>query len=465
MTKSLFTILLCVLSVVAIAQPNKRSVTISLDNRKPELPLNFPFFIESVLDGRSVPYALGMGRKGAGSQIAPVFFEKEMTDELLAFIRTSNPAGEGRRPVTMRVNKLYVYESQLTNLELAGLEINLSFLEKDASGHWVELYNVGTVLEKETSIDATLMHRKNIEAGLEYCFGVLARQFTTGVLWQYPFDINQHGDSIAQRFAVCHLSGVPESGYFRTFEDFRDNLPQKQVQFVKKESKVLKNGNTAAEFERTDGRKMDYSADQMWGLSDGKHVYLNTGGRFLQLDRVAAGDYRINIKVTKKSGHAGAVIGSVFGGLVGGAIGALVDEATEKEDIELARLDLMTAGLIPLKVPTNRRQEGRLVLYSDSFYKENTIAEVRANGQLKGKVEPGAALRLRFVPPYEPIELCVNIGGVQQCEMVHPDLFLTDYYSVYFRKGKVRLLEMDDEERESLRSKISNGKVIVNEER
>lgn len=448
--------LLLLYSGSILGQKNSKTIQLSLEKTALEIAANFPFRIDSILDGRSLQYAIGMGFKGADNRIVPIFFETGLSSELKNVLNRSLPQKADQKPVSIRVNKFYLYEIGLENIEISCIEMNVSFLEKK-EGQYIELYTVGTALESKTMLDATLVHRKNIKKALEYCLETFQKQAAQHSLWQKPFDINLPGDSIFKRFEVQQMTEVPSKGYFKTFEAFRDNMPQTDREFMLKSEKTTPDGNILSEFYWSDNTAI--KSDEVWGLSDGKFIYINAGKKFIRLDK-KGGYFTLNISIPKKGDQSGAVIGSLVGGLIGGIIGTLIDQAKSDDAIEPAYLDLATGSFIPVKTPSNRKQEGRVII----FYEEKTgeKANIFLNNNLKGTLKPGTAARFRFVPPYQQVEICADVNNAEKsCRVVDADLYQTEYYSFWIHKGEVQLSRMSDEEKTALRYKINREKVEV----
>lgn len=436
-----FLLSLCLLLAAHTASAN--DFYISLKDEKITVP-DFPYRIADIMDAREQTYCIGMVQRGMGNRRAPAFLKAGLKAEFDYLFANSFPQNGEAKPLVLRVNRLQIYEITSANREVAIVELGLTFLEKEGDA-LVEIHETGITLE-HSGLDVTKAHDTNIANAVEKCLLDLLYRRRRGLLYRHPAG--------TPRTCPMVQEATPRAGIFHTFSDFRENTPLNDAAYtftldIKENSK---NNIVRA---KPDWQKKAPEGD-IWGLSDGQHVYLNLGANYFRLIK-ENGEFLL-FGPSPKDNTGAVLLGSVLGGVVGGLIAGAMSGDYSSKEMTTYKIDLNTGALVPFEEPVYRRIEARLTLFSSEFNPKESRLSVSVGGQPIGDMTPSTYHRLRIPPPEKAVEVCVSTtDGQKTCDTVTPELFKTTVALLRLRKGKVELDWPDGDTRGNLLRAIKSG--------
>lgn len=166
--------LLCVfLSLVTHAQEEKVHL-ISLANEK-NTALESSFYVEKVYDGRQVKENIGTVYVSLFNSKVSANFQMPLAEELQSLLAVLYPKSETKKPISIRINELYVTEvkavtdNNYNRMQVGSATVVLDIIEKAADG---KDYIIGTFFssKEETCSDVTKKHADLITSALKNNF-------------------------------------------------------------------------------------------------------------------------------------------------------------------------------------------------------------------------------------------------------------------------------------------------------
>lgn len=436
-----FIISLSLLFAAHLASANDFFIT--LKNEKILVP-NFPYRIADIVDAREQTYCIGMVQRGMGNRRAPAFLKEGLKTEFGYLFPNGFASSSADKDLVLKVNRLQIYEITSTNREVAIVELSLTFLEKEGDV-LTEVHETGITLERG-GLEVTSKHDGNIASAVEKCLLDLLDRRQRGLTYRHPAG--------TPRTCPIVQDAAPRPGIIRTFSDFRENTAREEAAhpFSLNIKESRQNSIVRA---KPDWQKTAPDGD-IWGLSDGQHVYVNMGAGFFRLVK-ENGEFLL-FGPSPKDNTGAVFLGAVLGGVVGGLIaGAMSGDYTSKE-LTIYKIDLGTGAVMPLEEPVYRRIESRLALFASEFNPKESRLSVSVDGQPIGEFAPSTYHRLRLPPPEKAIEICISTAdGQKACETVAPELFKTTVVLFRLRKGKPIIDLPDNETRSSLLRAIKSG--------
>lgn len=388
----------------------------------------FGYHVEAVIDARNQRVCIGFVQKGLDKnrQMAVM---NDVEREILALFQRSYPRNETTKPLTIRLNHLEIYELTTTENEVAGAEVNISFLEKKNDASYIELYNMGTTVEKKSITDVTKSHDNNIANALDHCCEIFAKRIQEGKTWQRQLAAETPLDSFFMRFPIQQVS-KPTRGYYMSFEDYRDNLPMTDLEFTPEKKKSRSDQQNFFSIDWQEGVGIDFKK-KIWGVCDGERYYIRSSGNtFSRIEQDSQGRlYTMNYTTKEQSG-----VGAVLGGLAG----ALIEEAIIQSNAILERyyINLHTANMIPESSRKKRKAEAVVYINCDPSKGESLPVSILVGGKSIGTFQSGQAYKIHIPVPAGEMAVCVGDDANKICETHDLEPFRTKYLEVNFRKGK-----------------------------
>jgi hypothetical protein len=405
----------------------------------------FGYHVEAVIDARDQRVCIGFVQKGINKnrQMAVM---NSVEREILALFQRSYPRNATTKPLTIRLNHLEIYELTTTENEVAGAEVNISFLEKKNDASYIELYNMGTTTEKRTSLDVTKSHDNNITNALDHCCAMFAKRIQEGKTWQRQLVAETPLDSFFMRFPIQQAT-KPTRGYYMSFEDYRDNLPLTDLEFTIEKKKSQSDQQNNFSFEWQPGIIIDPKT-KIWGVCDGERYYIRSSkNTFSRIEQDSQGRLYTMNYTTKDQSGLGSILGGVAGGVVGVVVGTIIEEAINQNNAILERyyLNLHTANTLPESSRKKRKAEAVVYINCDQSKGESLPVSILVGGKSIGVFQSGQAYKVHIPVPAGEMKVCVGDGANKTCETHNLEPFRTKYLEVYFRKGKysISVLEKD----------------------
>jgi hypothetical protein len=411
-----------------------------IDLRKSLADLNLDgYHIENlciVLDDTTY---IGYAQTGLGNTKTPARFRSGIRAELAAFLlRLGNPSPE-TKPLTLRINKLYIYELTHTSTEISSVTLNVSFLENSEHG-WVELFEAA-VSFSHSGMDVTHQHDNNIAHAFQQCFSDFNERMKSGkvrprVITDSALLINPL--SSKRYYTVFAETSYPKAVYC-SFYDFRDGFPDTATGFTvdykmdKEDAKVL-----SASLKFTD----DKDVEAPWGFSDGNQVYLRIGKKYYPMQNqdgqfvsdVAPKDLSSDIATgVMAAGIAGGIIGAAF------ASGIAAIASTSRGALERGhfRLDFSARTLLPATSPDYLEVRSHLLFFLSTVSAPGLPVCIFVDDVFHAKLQPGEYYDLSLSSGSKEISVTfISPDGNPLIKKYAPALFQTYVYLIRAKKNK-----------------------------
>ncbi|MCX6306359.1 MAG: hypothetical protein NT040_15460 [Bacteroidetes bacterium] len=405
------TLLITAFLILIIVPAFCEDFTITLDGRKLSSPLS-RYYIADVFLGQKEDSCVGYVHPYGPNRINPVFFKRNIREEVKNFLLGSMPVQTGLNPLIVRVNRIYMYEVTKGTYEYTGIELGLSFICPRDSG----------LVEDFTSAVSLEIFQKNIPAGFgqvvamafDQCFSQYADRMEQGLTRPKVITTEQLGQNPINKHEClnCFSALKPRKGLYHSFFDFRDNTPDSTVDF-----KILHDYNTGQPLLSKAFLKFPkgYKPGEIWGFCEGDSVYFNNGRSFSAL--TLEGDLFVTFNRSSEFTRD-VVSAAIFGGVFGGVIGAslLGGVAAVSSDPDLAakfKLDLFAGKLLPYDEADYTRISSRVVLFLSRVSDPGVSLAVYVNGERQCEMLPGnyVTLGLSCHYPVARIRLVASSGG------------------------------------------------------
>lgn len=414
-------------------------------------PFDEAYFIDEVIDARKEKYCLGFAHKGLGNKKNPVFSQAPLEKELLAFFSKTLTNKKEKEALSVRINHLFIYEVIYQNREYAFAELNISFYKKE-QGHYVELLEVGTAVEK-VGMEVTKHHPANIANAISECLKEFKVKWTSSELNDTVIDFSSiEGYDLNEKKYPVFAAPEMSKGVYKTFNDFRFNRPAHTTTYEVEYYNDTKKGVTVADlfWEKSVPKK----ERKVWGFCDGTDNFMRVGKSFYKIKQEGK---VFKLLAPKVQSGSSVVAGVMLGGVIGGMVGSLVDAASVK--YQEYNIDFVTGNILPIEEPLYRKIESRILLCS-SRYSKKTM-QLKIGGDEKCTLNPGEYMKLSLAPEIKSVELCVETDIGETCENLRPKLFLSTVYVLSGYKKKTPKIDHPNKNiLTEIISDIKSGKFI-----
>jgi hypothetical protein len=374
-----------------------------------EEPLAVPdgLHLDSVITSFNDTASIGTVLRGIGNRAVPAFLSVGVSTSLEGMLH-NGPASAGDLHCTMRVNELDISEVSGNSSEKCFCGLNFELLSKTDSG-WARIFDHAAVSEFRGGSDATGKQPLNIRAALAQGLAEYDSAQKAGALsWTPLGHVPRAGVSdVDERAYAVLTSGVPARGLYRTFKDFRDQHPDTSLLFT---LKPISTSDPLLAMVKLKVERGGTIPEYLWGLSDGKHAYINgTGHRFLRLDR--EGNRFIAHYRPPETADAGAVAAGIAFGMIGAAVYMAADHHSNPAKVEV---DMLTGRIKPLEVPkasgsTAIAMSDHLFIY-DRHCATDTTVDLFVYGGLEASLHQDSYHWLRLVPRLDAVPIEVKVG-------------------------------------------------------
>ena len=401
--------------------------------------------VTRVLDLRADRSQLGSVHRGLGNQLVPATFAQPLAAELLQFIGAQLPTRAGARPVVMRVFTLGIGEDLRPTSEHGEAELVADFLEQLPDSTFRVLLLVGETTRRG-GLDVTKFHPANIAAVLQQALRQLAALPTAPPAAETlgrADVLAGRGGAAARRWAV-QAAPAPRHGFYRSLQEFRDNAPLEPAQPFA----VTHVPHTAQRWAGSDEIQVSYlyldnthparpvPPGDLWGLSDGKELFIAYRNRFYQL--LAAADGRsytfVGPPVFNPQVAAGRAAATIGGGLIGAA---LAGAAYGPDVMATYELRLASGRVLPVQDAGQTDADGfakapaaaQVYVYRPADAARRTAVAVRANGEAAVALPARYFLPLTWENSRTDLQICVQAGsGPETCQSIRPSFEQPTYF-------------------------------------
>lgn len=404
-----------------------------------------PWRVARVLDLRPDRSQLGSVHRGLENQLAPANFTQPLAAEVQQFLSAKLPAAPGARPVVLRVFALSVAEDLRATSEHGEAELVADFLEPLPDSTFRVLLPVGELVRRG-GLDVTKFHPANIAQALQQAL----RQLAALPAAPAQAEILSRADALAgrggagsQRFAV-QAANPPRRGFYRSFQEFRDNAPTEPNQpFLVKHI-----AHTGKRWAGTDEIQIDYlfldaahparavPTGDLWGLSDGKELFIAYRNRFYQLQ--ASADGRTYTFMGPPVFNPQVANARAAAAVAGGLIGAAIAGAALGPDVmALHELHLASGRVVPAEQTGQTDADGftrapdtaRVYVYRRGTPGDGPAIRLRAGSQNPEELAARQWQLVKWTDRRHDLHLCAEADRQPPaCQEFVPDFSQPSYY-------------------------------------
>lgn len=416
MLKTLRTLSLFALLLVAGQQALAQKIYyIDLSNQ-PLAVSGRTFFIKQVADGRPNRVGgIGSVLRGMVNAPHPADLRPSPALAVQAVCDAQLLARPTDRPVLAVVRALFVQENLTFTTEEARDDVGMDFYLLDTAGqaHFA-LSTTATVTS--SGLETTGRHGRQLVQALQTCLTRLVTADWDRVAASPALSVAEAvAGQTGAAGATFPILAVAErkAGFYRTFQDFRDNTPIQTPALVVSTQPNSQRGWRGSESYVPFLQRPDGSAGEalrgVWGFSDGKQLFIYHRNGYYLL--VPQGDNFRFVGPSAPDPQA-MTTGAILGGVAGGLIAA---SSTSNKPVDYS-LDLRTGRIDPLKhataTPLPAERPTHVFVYRPRAAKGpvarvrlgagQPVRELAAGDYLELQPLPGQPLQISLVPDTGP---------------------------------------------------------------
>lgn len=349
---------------------------------------SFDYYVEQVIDASAEKGCIGFAQVGLNNLTCPAYFSKGTEKELMAFFSRNIPKNADKKPLIVRVNKIYIHEETYLNKEIGTASISLTFFEKEAN-QYKELLTSCQVLQR-TGLDITQSHDLNIANCLTLCFEILKTRIKENQI--QPKAVSDSAifvNSLINTDFPISKGAQGHYGIYYTYTDFLYNTPDTSTQFKVGYNQIDSIKGQSTRFKYLDPK----NKKEIWGFWDGKNIYAKQAdGRCYPLT-FENGDYYIWMTPpptkAERINAQNTIAFSYFAfGLIGAGIASIALNADEKNAEKVKfYLDYPTSEFLPRNIKTEYKAITRIC--NSMYNREGSDIEVWINGEKKATISVG----------------------------------------------------------------------------
>jgi hypothetical protein len=383
MRKSLLVLLLISLSFTSFA----KEITLSLIGQKLSV-LHAGYYIEDVILSQREDSCLGYIHPYGPNHCVPIFFERNLLTEVKEFLMNSMPKQANLQPLIIRVNRIFLYQTSQGVRDYSCFDLSLSFIHPGDKGLTEDFSSAVSVSVVQDFFPKNLV--KMLVNGFDSSMSQYNKRSALGLLMPTVITPEQlKEDPTYKPGYYKFLSGKKSGkGLYRTWFDFRDNLPDTTLDFKifhdynKNQPKLSK-----AYLKFPEGSK----PEKYWGFYEGDSVYFN-GGRSYSLLR-PEGDLMINYGRSPEYARevaSAAVWGGIMFGIIGASVfGGLTATSSDYNMIDKYKLDPFNGKLLPYDAKDYTLISSNVIFFLSKVSDPNVSLSVYVDGQLQCTMKPG----------------------------------------------------------------------------
>ena len=433
------------LLVLFLAAPPARSqfYRIDLSAENLDVPAS-PWRVARVLDLRPDRSRLGPVRQGLSNEVGSANFAQPLAAELLQLLRAQVPLRAGARPVLMRVFTLALTEDMRANSEASEAELVADFLEPQPDSTFRVLLAVGESTRRG-GLDVTKHHAANLALLLQQGLRQLAAQPApppTAETLSHADALAGRGGVLSQRFPIQEAA-MPRRGFYRSFQEFRDNVPSEPdyaftIEHIAHAGKRWAGTDEMqAAYLRTDAKHQRtlVSRSNLWGLSDGREMLIAYRGHFYKLLPAPDGRRYTFLGPPLFDEQASANVAAAA--LLGGAVGAAIAGAASSAPPLLPYEEHLASGrVVPVPDANHSDTNGlRLVPDTARVYvlrradsPKNRLATLRLADRAPQRFAARQWVAMPWTDRRQELKLCAQAGsGPETCFNLVPDFSQPTY--------------------------------------
>jgi hypothetical protein len=325
--------LLIILSLVVCSLPAfaQKDFIVSLKAESLLLP-NRGFYIDSVVDARSITTNIGMAQVGMNNRQVEAQFDKPFEQAIATYFQNTLPPQNGQQRIIAVVNELRISEKTYKMKERGFAEVDITFCRIDSG----QLYALHTVVKQEESggMDVTAAHPRRLATALNECvkdFNATNYRTNPGT----PFESNLSWNTTdPERNILLCSNRLP--GIYEKFSQLRSNSPR--------EENVLMQPRGILFMVRDSESKTRLR--EPFGICDGRSLYINT---YFYNVNAGKGMFAKVIEEGRILAWYDHYMSGTEAGFAAGTFG-VVGHAIAASDVDIICLDLKTGVIKPIKI-------------------------------------------------------------------------------------------------------------------
>jgi hypothetical protein len=407
----------------------------------------------------------GLIIKGLVKTTTPVFFEKNLKEEISDFLMSSMPEKEGTDPLILRINRFYLYTVHKNENLYACIDLSITFITRQDSVFIEEFTATATPAKFYYEADLTIPFL--VTEAFDQCFAKYSERLQKGLIVPFPVNKNQVNENplVQPDHYRCFIHKERKKGIYLSFYDFRDNLIDTSFTFTIHHNYNQDNPNLTQTHLKYKGES---PPSDIWGFSDGESDFIKVGRSFCRLTL----DSNIFYTYTRSSEYAAditssAVLGGLFFGVVGAAVfGGLTAATTDSKYIIKTKVDLFYGKLVPFETADYTRIASTVVFYYSKLSLPDVTLSVLVDGSERCILTPDTYLKMDFSCHYPEANITlIASNGVRSEQIITLQLNKTTVYLVKLFKDRTFLFDRlhDQMKTDYLRKKKpENTKCSVN---
>jgi hypothetical protein len=430
--KKLLLLLFCFIFLFELIHAQEYTITLSGQKLKNALQ---NLYIRDVTLVQQEDSCLGIITQGMVKKVTPVYFEKNIKNEIKDFMMYSMPEKGGTDPAILRINRFYLHEIRKHDNLFVCLELSVTFITlKDSV--FSEDFTAG-VTPTKLFYEADLTLPSLIVEAFDQCFTQYAERLKKG--WIVPLRVNQQqakeNPLIMPGHNECTIHKERIKGIYLSFYDFRDGLVDTTFHFTIHHNYNNDNPDLTTTWLKYKGKS---PPNDIWGFSDGDGDFIKVGRSFCRLTL----DSNIFHAHTRSAEYAeditsSAVFGGILFGVVGAAVfGGLTAATADSKYLIKTKVDFFYGKLVPFETGNYTKISSTLIFYYSKLSEKGVTVSVYVDDQLQCVMPPHSFLTLDLScrHPQAKIRLVASNGATSEEEI---PLKLT--------KTKVYLVKVKDE--------------------
>ena len=431
--RKLFFLLLVTFFFFNLSQAQEFIINLKDQKLKAGLPNRY---VSEVLLVQSEDSCLGLITKGLVKTSTPVYFEKNIKDELSDFLRRSMPGKEGTAPMILRINRFYLYTFHKNENLYACIELSITFITSQDSVFFEEFTAMASPAKFYFEADQTVPFL--VTEAFDQCFSKYSERLQKGVIFSFPVNEQQVNENplVQPGHYRCSVHKERKKGIYLSFYDFRDNIVDTGFHFTIHPNYNNDNPELTQTYLKYKG---DSPPKDIWGFSDGDGDFIKVGRSFCRLTL----DSNIFYTYTRSSEYAqditsSAVFGGLFFGVVGAALfGGLTAVSTNSKYIIKTKVDPFYGKLVPFESADYTRIASNVVFYYSKKSVPDVTLSVLVDGREKCILTPDTYLEMDFSCHYPEANITlVASNGARSVEVIPLELNKTTIYRVKLLKDR-----------------------------
>ncbi|MEI6900540.1 MAG: hypothetical protein WCL00_11735, partial [Bacteroidota bacterium] len=279
------------------------------------------YHVTQVLLSQQEDSCLGILTFGVFKKVSPLFFQRNIRQELSRFFEPSIADGGGKTPLIIKINRLFISDIKKYDNHYAGLDLSITFLSKNDSTTLEDF--TANVSRSKLLYEVEVTVPSLIREGIETCFKQYLDRKTKGLL--FPLEVSQnelsrnplnHPES-----AKCYTNTRKRKGIYHTYYDFRENNPDTSYHFT-----VIHDYNTedlrlVKSYLKFKGKSTEKG---IWGFCDGDGDFIQNRNSYCRVLSDSTGFFAFTLSAQY---YEDLNSSAILGGVLFGAMGAALMEA------------------------------------------------------------------------------------------------------------------------------------------